>query len=86
MANLEEMRQQRHNDINEVIAIMYDLQQNQWNILDFLTSLRQGQRHTNDRIDDMEAHLTHVEFHAHHEPVPPAPPTYGVGQAPDFLH
>lgn len=86
MKTLEEMRQQRDDDKNEVISFFNDLQQNYWAILDRMGFLWKGHRRTNDRLDDMKVHLTYVEFHAHHDLGPLAPNAQAFGHAPDFLH
>lgn len=51
MAMLEEMRQQRDDDHNKVIVFLNELQHNQWDILDYLGSIRMVQCHSNDCLD-----------------------------------
>lgn len=61
-----------HDDKNEVIELVNDLQQNQWCMMDRLTSLHRGQKMIPEILERLEGKLEHMEGHVHYAFCPPS--------------
>lgn len=64
MAILDSMRRQHMYDQDEVMRKLNDLEHNQMRMIDSLGSLRRIHKRTNDRLNEIEAHLGLHNFHA----------------------